>query len=232
MRGRAYSLALEPPYNPLVYRGLMLVLNSLFHSYWRVEVTGKEHFPSPGRPVLVALLHHTSALDIFAMGVAVQRPMYFLTKRETFSLPVLGPIFARVGGIAANRDKQDLPAIKQMLAGLQGNHWLAVAPEGTRSKDGKLLPFDPGFLWVAQKSRALILPAVLWGVDQRMSKGSRLPRPGRIQVHFHAPSDPFGAGAPDEKASRARLAEMAAEWRAWTQAQLDVLASGDHSLDA
>jgi len=232
MRGRAYTLALDPPYNPLVYRGLMLVLNSLFHSYWRVEVTGKEHFPPPGRPVLVALLHHTSALDIFAMGVAVQRPMYFLTKRETFSLPILGPIFARIGGIAANRDKQDLPAIKQMLTGLQGNHWLAVAPEGTRSRDGSLLPFDPGFLWVAQKSRALILPAVLWGVDQRMSKGSRLPKPGRIQVHFHAPRDPFGAGAPDEKASRARLVEMAAEWRAWTQAQLDALASGHQLRDA
>ena len=224
MRGRAYTLALDPPYNPRVYRGLMLVLNSLFSSYWRVKVAGKEHFPPPGRPVVVALLHHTSSLDIFAMGVAVQRPMYFLTKRETFSLPVLGPIFARIGGIAANRDKQDLPAIKQMLAGLQGNHWLAVAPEGTRSQDGRLQPFDPGFLWVAQKARALILPAVLWGVDQRMAKGSRLPRPGIIQVHFHEARDPFAPGAPDEKASRARLVEMAAEWQAWTQAQLDGMA--------
>ena len=196
MHGRAYTLALEPPYNPRVYRGLMLVLNSLFNSYWRVKVTGKEHFPPPGRPVLVALLHHTSSLDIFAMGVAVQRPMYFLTKRETFSLPVLGPVFARVGGIAANRDKQDLPAIKQMLAGLQGNHWRAVAPEGTRSQDGRLQPFDPGFLWVAQKARALILPAVLWGVDQRMAKGSRLPRPGIIQVHFHEARDPFAVLGP------------------------------------
>ncbi len=226
MHGRAYTLALEPPYNPRIYRGLMLVLNSLFNSYWRVKVTGKEHFPPPGRPVLVALLHHTSSLDIFAMGVAVQRPMYFLTKRETFSLPVLGPVFARVGGIAANRDKQDLPAIKQMLAGLQGNHWLAVAPEGTRSQDGRLQPFDPGFLWVAQKARALILPAVLWGVDQRMAKGSRLPRPGIIQVHFHEAHDPFAPGAPDEKASRARLVEMAAEWQAWTQVQLDRMAGG------
>ena len=32
MHGRAYTLALEPPYNPRIYRGLMLVLNSLFNS--------------------------------------------------------------------------------------------------------------------------------------------------------------------------------------------------------
>ena len=226
MRGHADNPVLDPPYNPRIYRGLMLVLNSLFNSYWRGKVTGREHFPPPGRPVLVALLHHTSALDVFAMGVAVQRPLYFLTKRETFALPILGPIFARIGGIAADRDKQDLPAIRQMLTALQGNHWLAVAPEGTRSKDGTLLPFDPGFLWLAQKSKALILPAVLWGVDERMAKGSKLPRPGTMQVNFYEARDPFAPGTPDEKASRARLAEMAVEWRDWTQARLDGLAGG------
>ncbi len=229
---RAKTMALEPPYRPWVYRGLMTVLNLLFNSYWRVTTRGREHFPPPGRPVLVVMLHHTSALDIFAMGVAVQRPMHFLTKRETFAIPVLGPIFARIGGIAANRDRQDLPAIKQMMAGLQGNHWLCMAPEGTRSTDGRLLPFDPGFLWVAQKSGALLLPGILWGVDGCMRKGSRLPRPGRMQVCFYPPQDPFAPGAPDHKASRERLAEMAREWHDWTQERLEALAreeAGDRS---
>lgn len=221
---RAKTMALEPPYRPWVYRGLMLVLNTLFNSFWRVKVRGAEHFPPPGRPVVLVMLHHTSALDIFAMGVAVQRPIHFLTKRETFKVPVLGPIFARIGGIAANRDRQDLPAIKQMLAGLKGSNWLAVAPEGTRSPDGKLLPFDPGFLWVAQKSQALLLPSVLWGVDRCMAKGSRRIRPGRMQVCFYPTQDPFAPGAPDHKASRERLAEMAEEWHDWTQARLEELA--------
>ena len=70
-----------------------------------------------------------------------------------------------------------------------------IAPEGTRSPDGKLLPFKRGGFVLALETDATILPCTVSGTrDVLRSKGLRVHRGQRASVQFHAPIEPSSYG--------------------------------------
>ncbi|GAV72934.1 LOW QUALITY PROTEIN: Acyltransferase domain-containing protein, partial [Cephalotus follicularis] len=70
---------------------------------------------------------------------------------------------------------------------VRNNLSLIIFPEGSRSKNGKLLPFKKGFVHLALQSRLPIVPIVLTGTHRAWRKGSLHVRPAPLTVKYLPP---------------------------------------------
>ena len=59
--------------------------------------------------------------------------------------------------------------------------------EGTRSRDGRLMPFKKGPFYLAMDTGAPVVPVSIWGTDSVMRVGSMKVTPGVAHVQFHKP---------------------------------------------
>jgi 1-acyl-sn-glycerol-3-phosphate acyltransferase len=209
------------PVSRTAYRLAMGVLRLLFDGYLTVHVSGRAHLPSPGVPALL-VANHTSALDVFAAGYALGRPAYFLAKQEATEMPLLGPWLLAVGAVPARRDQRDTEALRALMTVLRAGHLVGLAPEGTRSTDGIVGEYDPGFVWLAAKTDALVVPCAIHGARELMPRGARWPRRGHLWVRF---GEPRSLAQEGRRPSRERMEAIAAEVRAETVALLDDLAA-------
>jgi 1-acyl-sn-glycerol-3-phosphate acyltransferase len=67
---------------------------------------------------------------------------------------------------------------------------MMVFPEGTRSPDGRLLPFKKGPFFLAMETGVRVVPISILGTYEIMPKGSFAIRAGTATVIFHDPLDP------------------------------------------
>jgi 1-acyl-sn-glycerol-3-phosphate acyltransferase len=75
---------------------------------------------------------------------------------------------------------------------------MAVFPEGTRSPDGRLLPFKKGPFYLAMDTGMPVAPVTILGTQRLMPKGSSVIQPGRLRVVFHPAIDPTRFADKDE----------------------------------
>jgi 1-acyl-sn-glycerol-3-phosphate acyltransferase len=73
--------------------------------------------------------------------------------------------------------------------------------EGTRSRDGRMLPFKKGPFYLAKETGAPCIPVSIHGTEGMMAKGSMKITPGTAYIEFHAPI------YPDNFATREELLE-------------------------
>ena len=90
------------------------------------------------------------------------------------------------GGIWLNREELDTQAIRTAVNFLKQGGLLGIAPEGTRSKNGGLLPAKSGVAYLASKSQAKIVPIAITGTENAWSSLMKLRRP-KIKIIFGAP---------------------------------------------
>ena len=62
-----------------------------------------------------------------------------------------------------NRGGVDIQGMKNCIKVLEDGDFLCLAPEGTRSRDGRLLSGKAGVIMFAQKGNAPIIPLAHWG---------------------------------------------------------------------
>ena len=86
--------------------------------------------------------------------------------------------------------------------------------EGTRSPDGRMLPFKKGPFYLAMETGAPCIPVSIYGTETLMAKGSFAIKPGTAHIIFHAPLYPADFAAREElmKAVRAAIATGLPEW--------------------
>ena len=77
---------------------------------------------------------------------------------------------------------------------------ISTFPEGTRSRNGVLLPFKKGPFYLAMESGVPVVPVSIWGSEHMMTKGSLRIHPGTAHVTFHP------ALFPQQFATREQLA--------------------------
>lgn len=205
-----------PPTSPLAYRFVFWLLRQIFGRYITTHPSGMHNLPPVGTPMIV-IFNHASALD-YGAAHAIGRPGYYAIKREAAHFPLTGRLVRAVGGIPIKRDEQDSEALRAMLAALQAGKLLGIAPEGTRSRSGRLGAFDPGFVWLAARTGALVVPVVVHGTRELLPAGKIVPRRGHIWVRAGEPIDYSGEG---RRIPRERLDALAAAAR---ETMLDMLA--------
>jgi 1-acyl-sn-glycerol-3-phosphate acyltransferase len=150
-----------------------------------VDVRGLEYL-AHGGPFVVTP-NHQSHFDIVALLGFLPGENRFAAKQELFADPILGPVLRTLGMIPIDRARP-LDAIER-LRELQGTSFsLVIFPEGTRSRDGVLLPFKTGAFAAAIALGLPVVPVTVRGSAAVMPKGGRLGiYPGRVEIIVAAP---------------------------------------------
>jgi len=127
----------------------------------KVTVMGNENIdPKLSR---IYMTNHQSYFDIFALLAYVPVHFKFLLKKELMRIPLFGLAMRKAGYIGIDRDdpKEAILSIRKAGEKLRGGASLVVFPEGTRSVDGRLLPFKRGAFNLAIRSGRDIVPLAI-----------------------------------------------------------------------
>ncbi len=152
---------------------------------YRIRVHGLENFPESGSTLICS--NHQSFLDPVVIGVASPQPLNYLARQTLFEIAPLRMFLTLNDAIPIDRESIGLAGVKESLKRLKRGEMLVMFPEGTRSDDGELLPFKPGFELLARRTKSRILPIALDGCYQAFPRDAKLPKLGEIRVVFGKP---------------------------------------------
>ena len=181
----------------------------------RVETEGVERVPAGKACIFMA--NHVSNLDPTALIPRIPGRTSAFMKRSLMKIPIVGIAFRQGELIAVDRTgsaasaQESVAEAKRLLE--KGVH-ITTFVEGTRSKDGRLLPFKKGPFYLAMQTGAPCIPVSIFGTETMMAKGSMRIRPGTAHIVFHAPIFPGDFANREDllKAVRAAIASGLPEW--------------------
>lgn len=181
----------------------------------RVEVSGRERIPA--RVACIFMSNHLSNLDPPVLFPRIPGRTSAFLKRSLLRIPVLGYGLKLAEFIPVDRDgrvesaQESSAMARRILA--KGIH-ITVFVEGTRSPDGRLLPFKKGPFYLAMESGMPCIPVSIQGTGQIMPKGKAAIRAGTAHITFHAPIDPRNCATREElmDAVRNAIASGLPEW--------------------
>ncbi|MGH2537306.1 MAG: lysophospholipid acyltransferase family protein [Candidatus Promineifilaceae bacterium] len=167
-----------------------------------LKVSGREHVPAAGPYIVV--VNHMSKADppLLYLGLPPTRMRFFAAEKWRRH-PLFGPLMGWAGAVFVNREEVDRPALRQALKALDAGEVFGLAPEGTRSNVGALIPAREGAAYLASRAGVPILPAALANTDRFGHNLKRLRRT-RFELRF---GPPFRLPEPN---SRVRAAELEA----------------------
>ncbi|MBI3834239.1 MAG: 1-acyl-sn-glycerol-3-phosphate acyltransferase [Planctomycetes bacterium] len=160
----------------------------LYLSGVRLTVDGFEDVADRTPRFYVA--NHQSALDIPILLLSLKGDVRFFAKNTLFRIPIFGWVLARYGYVPIDRGnaRQTLRSVDRVLSNLSGRPVsIAVFPEGTRSRDGRLQPFRKGTMKICQRSGMEIVPVTIDGSINVHHRDSFRATPGSVRVTFHPP---------------------------------------------
>lgn len=150
--------------------------------YHRVRVEGLEHVPPTGRVLLAA--NHTTWVDILLLGGFVPRHVAFVARDTLANWRWLRWTMEQCRAILIKRGAGDRGAVREMAAHLAAEDCVAIFPEGTRSRDGRLMEIKGGVLMAAKLGKAPIVPVGIEGGHRAWGRGMALPLPRKIVMRF------------------------------------------------
>ena len=155
----------------------------------RLEVSGAENLPGG---TCIVMYNHQSSFDIPAFSAAVPFEWRAVMKSEVARIPFIGWVCSLAGHYFVARDGSvgDTNRVREIVRKIKKGPSVMIAPEGTRSEDGELLPFRKGGFFIASLSRVPVVPMVLWGGKDIRKKNSWELNTGRtIRISFLPPID-------------------------------------------
>ncbi len=191
-----------------LYKATRLMLSSSCRiAGVRLRPEGMERIPRDRACIFMS--NHVSNLDPPALIALIPGRTSAFMKRSLMNLPILGTGFRQGEFIAVDRtgsraDAQRSVAEAQRVLG-KGVH-ITTFVEGTRSPDGRMLPFKKGPFFLAMASGAPCIPVSIHGTETILRKGSKRIHPGEAHVVFHEAIDPAGYATREELMKAVRTA--------------------------
>ena len=200
LRGLLYMAVFFPLTFPIAAVAILSTLldrryYSWFARFWgrlgirlaalKVTVSGAEHLPDG--PIIV-MSNHASNFDILAMLGYFPRPLSWIAKEELFRIPVFGWSMRRGGYIPLDRGdgRKALKSMDQAARLIKDGTSVIVFPEGTRTRNGRLLPFKRGGFLLAVKAGVPVVPVSISGsfaINPGGSLGLNLGKAVQITIH-------------------------------------------------
>lgn len=191
---------------------LLGVLSVKLNPLWKFSVSG-DFISDPRRPY-VAVSNHESYADIFLIS-HVPWEMKWLSKETMFKIPCFGWMMRMAGDIEVRRGERSsvAQAMQQARNRLAQRVSVMIFPEGTRSRNGELLPFKDGAFRLAIETQSPILPIVVAGTRDCMAKGTFRFQPARARARVLKPIETTGLTMDDVPSLRERTREVIADAR-------------------
>ena len=148
----------------------------------RITVTGAEKL-EPGRSYIF-MPNHQSNADIPLLLGRLPAQFRWLAKAELFKIPIFGRAMRGVGYISIDRSnrKSAFESLKQAASTIRNGTSVLIFPEGTRSRDGRVLPFKKGGFVLAVDSQVPVVPIIIRGTGGIMPKGRFMIRPAPVTM--------------------------------------------------
>jgi len=178
----------------------------------RVKVAGADKLTAGERYVFMS--NHQSALDIPIIYVGISERISFIAKKELFMIPVFGWCMWAIGHTSIDRQnarKAHASITKAVQRLNKENVSLILFPEGTRSKDGKVLEFKTASFTLALQAGVKLVPVAIKGaIDRLPPKSSRIV-PGTVELTIGdpIPAEELNGMSKAEVCARAREAIVA-----------------------
>ncbi len=192
---------------PLYRTGMWIARIGLRVAGIRVVGRGLEHIPSDRAVIFMA--NHVSNLDPPVLLPLLPGRTSIFLKQSLMKIPLLGAAMRLGEFIPVSRDGSPLTAQQNVRVAsslLRRGIHLTIFVEGTRSRDGRLLPFKKGPFFLAQESGAHCVPVTIHGTAAMMRKGSLRIYPATAEVTFHPALDPAAFATRDELMDAVRRA--------------------------
>jgi 1-acyl-sn-glycerol-3-phosphate acyltransferase len=164
----------------LGYDALRVLARMAAVGLFRLRVEGRENWPATGGGLVCA--NHQSFFDPPLVGLTCPRRMNYLARDSLFRMPVLSQLIAFLDAIPIDREGGGLAGLKETLRRLKAEELVLIFPEGTRTRDGEVAPLKPGFIAVARRGRAPLIPVAIDGAFQAWPRTAWLPRLTRLAV--------------------------------------------------
>ena len=129
-----------------------------YTTFFTTKIKGKE-----SDDVQMFLVNHQSDMDIGVVETSTKKDLAWVAKKALFDVPFFGLAMSLPEDIEIERESKTslvklLRAVKDRV---DKKRIVTMFPEGTRSKDGRMLPFKSGAKFVADKYQLKIQPVVL-----------------------------------------------------------------------
>ncbi len=133
----------------------------------------------------IYVANHASTLDAFLSIWMCPIGGSGVMKRQVYKVPFFGQLYMLSGHLALNREDKSkaiagIDDIVQVVKKHRISIW--IMPEGTRSRDGRLLPFKLGFVHIALATGLPIVPIVIHGAHKTWVKGTAYVEPTAIEI--------------------------------------------------
>lgn len=149
----------------------------------RVEVQGLERLPPDEALILAA--NHQSWFDIVAIFASLPVSLRFVAKKEISRVPLFAQAIRAAGHVFLDRKNRAKAVAAMREAGERMRDQglsMVLFPEGTRSPDGRLLPFKKGSFVLAIETGATLVPIAMDGGRLIMPKGRLRVRSGQMRI--------------------------------------------------
>jgi 1-acyl-sn-glycerol-3-phosphate acyltransferase len=170
--------------NPVWFISQVLV-GIAFAIWLRFKSRGVERLPPEGGALL--LCNHQSFLDPLLVGLPIRRPISYLARDTLFKVPFVGWMLRHTYVLPLNRQGGSSGAIRETLRRMEQGFLVGIFPEGTRSADGKLGPFKPGFAALVRRTDLPIFPVGVAGANRALGRGAWFIKPFPVCVVFGEP---------------------------------------------
>lgn len=168
------------PRRTLGYRLARLIVTVAVRSWFRPRIQGRANVPAAG-PVILAPVHRSFADFVFS-ALLTDRKLFFMAKDSLWASPALGRLLVALGCFPVHREGADREALRRAEEVLRQGQVLVVFPEGTRKEGPEVAPLHDGVAFLAARTGAPIVPMGIGGSDRAMPKGTKIPKPLRIDL--------------------------------------------------
>ena len=165
-------------------------------SLWlvKVKVVGRERINKDQSYVFVA--NHQGAFDIWAIYGYLNHNFKWLMKKELENIPLVGRACKAAGHVFVDDSK--IHSIKETIEEaektLKDGMSVVIFPAGSRSWDGKMIPFKRGAFMLAAEFRLPVVPITIDGSFKAMARDTYNVTPTTINVTIHEPIFPGERG--------------------------------------
>jgi 1-acyl-sn-glycerol-3-phosphate acyltransferase len=172
----------------------------------RIELVGLDKLDSSGTYIFMS--NHVSNLDPPALVPMIPRRTSVLAKKEIWKIPILSKALDLAEIVPVERSNREaaIESIRRASEVMRHGINMTIYPEGTRSRDGRLLPFKKGPFHLAAETGFHIVPITILGTYEMLPKGSWIAKPGTATLVFHPPIDPKKFATRDELLEAVRQA--------------------------
>jgi 1-acyl-sn-glycerol-3-phosphate acyltransferase len=175
---------------PLYRSGMKIAIICVRLVGVKIEVRGLENIQSSRSYIFMS--NHVSNLDPPVFVPNIPGRCSVLLKKEVLRIPIFGRVLKMAEMVPVDRSNREA-AIESVHAAaevLRRGLNMVIFPEGTRSPDGRLLPFKKGPFHLAMEANVPVIPVTLLGTFECWPKGTWAMRKGKTTVIFHPPIEP------------------------------------------